>query len=202
MSFCMRCRTSLRSVSICVSPGPRVPMPPPRRSRCVHCPASLGSRYSCCANSTCRRPSLVRARCAKTSRISAVRSMTFAPPSSFSRLRCCVGVSSSSQITVLARFAWRSPLSSSSLPLPMYVCVGLSMRCVTVATTMARALLASSASSVSDSSSPHRARLRFSSTPTRIARSSLGRVDFIRLAIFSSSYREVTSLSGGKVRKG
>ena len=106
LSFCMRVRTSRRSVSICVSPGPRVPMPPPRRSRCVHCPASLGSKYSCCASSTCKRPSLVRARCANTSRIRAVRSMTLTDsPSAFSRLRCCVGVSSSSQMTVLARLA-------------------------------------------------------------------------------------------------
>ena len=33
---CGRCR---RSVSSCVSPGPRVPTPPPRRSRCFHMPA-------------------------------------------------------------------------------------------------------------------------------------------------------------------
>ena len=49
------------SVSIWVSPGPLVPIPPPRRSRWDHCPASLGSRYSCCASSTCRLPSRLRA---------------------------------------------------------------------------------------------------------------------------------------------
>ena len=43
----MRSRASRRSVSICDSPGPRVPMPPtprpaPRRSRCVHRPAHAG----------------------------------------------------------------------------------------------------------------------------------------------------------------
>ena len=75
----MRRRISRRSVSICVSPGPRTPMAPgeplrpPRRSRWLHWPLRRGRRYSVCANSTCRRPSRVRARTAKMSRISAVR---------------------------------------------------------------------------------------------------------------------------------
>ena len=41
-----------RSVSISVSPGPRIPIPPFWRSRCVHNLVSLGSKYWHCANST------------------------------------------------------------------------------------------------------------------------------------------------------
>ena len=117
----MRSRAKRLSVSICVSPGPRVPMPPPSRSRCVHCPASRGSRYSCWASSTCSRPSRVRARDANTSRISAARSITLRPPSASSRLRCWVGVSSSSHMTVSALSSSQTRLRSSSLPLPRYV---------------------------------------------------------------------------------
>ena len=50
-----------RSVSSCVSPGPRVPMPPPVRDRCVHKRVRRGNWYSNCANSTWMRPSCVRA---------------------------------------------------------------------------------------------------------------------------------------------
>ncbi len=116
--FCSRLRTSRLSVSICVSPGPLMPIPPAIRSKCVHCPARRGKRYSVCANSTCRRPSRVRALDANTSKISAVRSSAFRPPSASSRLRCCVGVSSSSQITVSASSRSHISASSRSLPLP------------------------------------------------------------------------------------
>ena len=40
----IRCRIFRRSISNCVSPGPRVPMPPPSRDIWMPRPASLGSR--------------------------------------------------------------------------------------------------------------------------------------------------------------
>ena len=95
-------RITRRSDSSCVSPGPRVPMPPPRRSRWVHCPTSRGSRYVSCASSTCSLPSLVRARWAKMSRISAVRSMTLMPSAS-EMFRSWIGESGSSETKRSAR---------------------------------------------------------------------------------------------------
>src|SRR3989454_1163312 len=62
LSFCTRWRITRRSDSSCVSPGPRVPMPPPRRSRCFHWPTSRGSRYVSCASSTWSLPSALRPR--------------------------------------------------------------------------------------------------------------------------------------------
>ena len=53
----MRRRASRRSVSSCDSPGPRVPTPPPRRSRCCHMPRMRGRLYSSCASSTWSLPS-------------------------------------------------------------------------------------------------------------------------------------------------
>ena len=41
----MRCRIRRRSVSSLVSPGPRVPMPPPRRDSAALDPTSRGSKY-------------------------------------------------------------------------------------------------------------------------------------------------------------
>ena len=58
----MRVRTMRRSSSSCVSPTPRVPMPPACRSRCVHARVRRGSMYSSCASSTCVRASRLRAR--------------------------------------------------------------------------------------------------------------------------------------------
>ena len=72
-----------RSVSSFVSPGPRVPIPPPRRDSEWPWPESRGSMYFNCASSTCRRPSAVRARRANISRINCVRSMTLMPNSAF-----------------------------------------------------------------------------------------------------------------------
>lgn len=92
-------RMSRRSVSICDSPGPLVPIPPPSLSKCDHCPAKRGIRYSTCASSTCSLPSLVRARLANMSSINAVRSMTLICKASSNTL-CCAGVSSSSHMTV------------------------------------------------------------------------------------------------------
>ena len=99
-SAAMRWRMRRRSVSSLVSPGPRVPMPPPSRDSASLDPASRGSRYCSCASSTCSCPSCVRARRAKMSRISSVRSMT-RRPQTFSRLRACAGVRSLSTITML-----------------------------------------------------------------------------------------------------
>src|SRR5438876_850034 len=96
-----RLRMTRRSDSSWVSPGPRVPMPPPRRSRWLHCPTSRGSRYESWASSTWSCPSLVRARWAKMSRMSAVRSMT-RKPSAWVRLRSWTGDSASSEMSRLA----------------------------------------------------------------------------------------------------
>ena len=81
----MRVRMRRRSVSSFVSPGPRVPMPPPSRDSAAPEPTSRGSRYFSCASSTCSLPSRVRARRAKMSRMSCVRS-TILRPTASSRL--------------------------------------------------------------------------------------------------------------------
>ena len=60
----MRCRMRRRSVSSFVSPGPRVPMPPPSRDSAALEPTSRGSRYFSCASSTCSLP-FARARAAR-----------------------------------------------------------------------------------------------------------------------------------------
>ena len=96
----MRTRIRRRSVSSFVSPGPRVPMPPPSRDNAVPLPARRGSRYFNCASSTCHLPSRVRARRAKMSRINWVRSMTLRS-SLFSSWRSWAGVSSLSKITTI-----------------------------------------------------------------------------------------------------
>ena len=103
-SAAIRSRARRRSVSICDSPGPRVPMPPPRRSRCVHSPRMRARLYSSWASSTWSLPSAEWAWPAKMSRITAVRSIT-GTPSSFSRLRSWRGLSSSSQATRFASAA-------------------------------------------------------------------------------------------------
>ena len=94
----MRERMRRRSVSSLVSPGPRVPMPPPSRDSAAPAPTSRGSRYFNCASSTCSLPSRVRARRAKMSRMSCVRS-TILRPTSSSIWRSCAGVSSLSKMT-------------------------------------------------------------------------------------------------------
>ena len=72
----IRIRIFRRSTSSLVSPGPSVPMPPPSRDISVPMPTSRGSRYFSCASSTWSLPSRVRARLAKMSRMSCVRSTT------------------------------------------------------------------------------------------------------------------------------
>ena len=92
-----RWRMRRRSVSSFVSPGPgcrcRRRAATARRSH----PTSRGIRYCSCASSTCSLPSRVRARLAKMSRMSCVRSSTLRS-SAFSRLRSCAGLSSLSKI--------------------------------------------------------------------------------------------------------
>ena len=93
-------RLDLRLTGAAHADGARCAAAPPGARGATTGPCSRGSRYSVCASSTCRRPSRVRARCAKMSRISAVRSSTFTS-SAFSRLRCCDGDSSSSKMTIV-----------------------------------------------------------------------------------------------------
>src|SRR5258708_2370141 len=60
----MRLRARRRSVSICVSPGPLVPMPPPSRSRWLQRPRMRAMLYSSCASSSpCSRAPTQKARC-------------------------------------------------------------------------------------------------------------------------------------------
>ena len=120
-----------RSISSCVSPGPRspteplpppAPEPPPWRSKWVHKRCRRGSMYLYCASSTCVFALAVWARMAKISRIRDVRSSILIL-SSASILRICLAESSSSKITMpISRSASSSlrmySLISSSLPLP------------------------------------------------------------------------------------
>ena len=113
-----------RSVSILVSPGPRVPMPPPPATRPPACldsdspqPRSRGSMYCSWASSTWALPSRLLACWAKMSRISAVRSITLTLTTP-SRRRSWLGLSSPSQITVSAPVAATIPASSFALPEP------------------------------------------------------------------------------------
>ena len=147
-----RRRASRRSVSSCDSPGPRVPTPPPRRSRCCHMPRIRGRLYSSCASSTWSFPSALTACWAKMSRISCVRSITRAS-SAFSRYALL------RRRRARRRRAGSRPrrprtrsFSSSSLPLPTYVrCAGRG-RCWTTrptgSTPAVRASSSTSASSV------------------------------------------------------
>src|SRR5258708_34749025 len=93
--------------------------------------------------------------------------------SSFSRLRCWVGVRSWSKITASAWFDAMEAASSRTFPDPMSVAAStLSRLWMTRSTTTAPALRASSASSSRDSSESKVAAARlFRSSPTRIARS-------------------------------
>ena len=80
-------------------------------------PVSRGSRYSYCASCTCSRPSFVRARWAKISRMSPLRSTTRTPKIS-SRARPWAGERSSSKMTTPAPAAWASAAMSAALPRP------------------------------------------------------------------------------------
>jgi hypothetical protein len=107
-----------RSSSICFSPGPpRTPAPPVWRSRCDQRRTSRVLTYCRRASSTCSLPSWLRARWAKISRISRVRSLT-GRPRWRSRLRCWPGLSDWSNSTSVAPCASARALISSALPLP------------------------------------------------------------------------------------
>ncbi len=153
-----------RSVSSCVSPGPRVPMPPPVRERCVHMRVRRGSWYSSWASSTWSRPSCVRACWAKMSRIRPLRSSTLTA-SRLSSAFCCLGLSSSSAMSSVKPVSRLALTSSWALPLPTYQ-LGSTWRrfCHSAPTTSAPAVSARLASSVDESSavqpSPCRCRRR------------------------------------------
>ena len=77
-----------------------------------------------------------------------VRSITSEQAMTFSILRCCIPVSSSSKITYSISFSWQYSLISSSLPGPMYVALsGLSRRWVNILSGMAPAVVARNANS-------------------------------------------------------
>ena len=112
-----RCAIRRRSVSSCVSPGPRRPMPPFCRSRWVQPPTRRVAMCFSCASSTCSLPSALRARCAKMSRIRLTRSTT-RHSSACSRLRCCTPDSAWSKMTRSAPVSRRCAAISSTLPRP------------------------------------------------------------------------------------
>ena len=144
-SACILRRMCRRSLSNLLSPGPRVPMPPPRRERLVPCPARRGRRYFSCASSTCNLPSLVFARWAKMSRIRVVRSIT-AAPRAFSRFFCWAGESSWSKMTSSTWLFCTNSASSSTLPIRV-AGSGRSFFWMTLPITLAPADFASSSSS-------------------------------------------------------
>ena len=113
----IRRRIRRRSVSSFVSPGPRVPIPPPSRDKAMPAPTNRGSRYLSCASSTCNFPSRVLAREAKMSRMSCVRSST-RRSSVRSRLRSCPGLNSLLKITRSAPASSHASASIATLPRP------------------------------------------------------------------------------------
>ena len=151
----MRSRIIRRSVSNFVSPGPLVPIPPPKRERDIPCPIIRGSVYCSCASSTCSLPSFVRARCAKISRINAVRSSTLIP-SACSRFRCWAGDNSSSNTQRSTSSCCANRARSLTLPRPIKnPGSGLGRFCKNFAITSAPAVSASCRSSSSESSLVH-----------------------------------------------
>src|SRR4051812_26329011 len=161
-SLALRAWIRRRSVSIFVSPGPRVPTPPEPappapppappawRERDSPQPRSRGSMYVIWASSTCALPSRDDACWAKMSRINQVRSMTLTFTIS-SSLRSWPGDSSPSQITVSAPVSITTSRSCLALPEPMKVAgSGLGRRCMRPSSTSAPAVSASAASSRSE----------------------------------------------------
>src|SRR5690606_12999422 len=152
LSLRMRSRIKRRSTSSWVSPGPRRPMPPRWRSRWVQPRTSRLARCSSCASSTCSLPSCERARCAKMSRISPVRSTT-RQATAFSRLRSCAGESAWFTTTRSAPRARAASRISCALPLPTKLAAsGRSRLATTAPTTSAPAERASWPSSPSSPS--------------------------------------------------
>ena len=152
LSFLILSRMTRRSVSSWVSPGPRVPMPPPVRERCVHRRVRRGSWYSSWASSTWSRPSWVWACWAKMSRMRPLRSRTLHREQRLEglllvRAQLVVG---DEQGEAGLRRALRS---SSALPLPRYQLGSTCRRrCHSAPTTSAPAVSARLASSASESS--------------------------------------------------
>src|SRR5512140_2647072 len=125
-SFFTRSPIMRRSSSICFSPGPPVlPSEPRWRSRWVHPRTRRVDRCSSRASSTCSLPSLVRARCAKMSRITSVRSKTrtsrCSSESARSRLRTCAADRAWSKTTDCASCSRMATWISSTLPEPAKV---------------------------------------------------------------------------------
>ena len=121
-SLDIRSRMRRRSVSILVSPGPRIPTPPPLPPAPPPCrdidspqPRSLGSMYSICASVTCALPSRLVACWAKMSRISAVRSMTLTL-TAFSSALSCAGSARRRRSRCLHR--WPARLHATPAPYP------------------------------------------------------------------------------------
>ena len=166
----MRLPISRRSVSSWVSPGPRKPIPPRCRSRWVQPRTSRVDKCVSCAISTCSLPSKERARCAKISRITPLRSST-RQQRSRSRLRSCAGERLRSKSTTSALYCATAALSSIALPTPTkYLGSGLARRADTVSTGTTPA---EQTSSWNSAASPGRAG-GGSSTLTRTARSPPG----------------------------
>ena len=171
-----------RSVSSWVSPGPRVPMglfPPEAvcRTRWPHMPVSRGSRYWYWASSTCSRPSRVRARWAKMSRMRAARSSTWTPNSS-DNTRCWEGERALSKMTRSAPAFRTSSFTSAVLPSPIKVrASGASRFCSAMPTQTPPAVSSRASSSSMDASVAHSSRGRlWALRPTSTARSRLSSV--------------------------
>jgi len=140
-----------RSVSSLVSPGPRVPMPPPSCDMALPLPVSRGSMYSSCASSTCNCPRASGRAGQKCPESTA--SVQHAQGSAASRLRSCVGERSWSNRTRSALVDAATPAISSTLPAPISVAgSGRARRCMISAATWPPALSTSSRNSAIDSS--------------------------------------------------
>ena len=138
------------------------------RTRWPHMPVRRGRRYLYWASSTCKRPSLVRARWAKMSKIRPARSMTWTPISSVST-RCWEGESSLSKTTRSASWAWTRSVTSATLPSPMKVRVSRFWRMMPTLSPPAVSTRAASSSRVVSLALSSRGRLSAFS-PTRTAR--------------------------------
>ncbi len=137
----------LLSISKALSPGPRIPTPLSFLSRLLESTLKRGKVYFNWASFTCNLPSLVFARPAKISKISIVRSITFVPIIS-PKLRNWLPVSGQSKITTSASNSFAMLLSSSTLPLPIYVLALISLtKKISVPTTSKNADFASNSSS-------------------------------------------------------
>ena len=178
-SCAIRSFISLLSISSFFSPGPLVPIPPPRRDIDFPSPESLLSLYLSCASSTWIFPSLVAALAANISRMTSVRSITFVSRYC-SKFLSCAGDSSSSQTMPVAPVLSTSCAISATFPVPTYVpgCI-FSLLWISDPTTVAPAVFTSSASSNSESSASSPS---CSLTPTSITLSSTSSI-FILSAI-------------------